>query len=366
MNPSVDYIKASDGAGNASLMTVTNVRSPGATTLQVNTVANAPVKFFASMGTPHTFTDPVTGETITMISEATAIDFAGYIDGSNVEIEEIAAGYTDNGSEVGDIVIIRPTTQWADNLGDVVKDHDNTLPLFPAQFNDFLEPTGGVWSQTSGLTGAMTAGNIWYDGVRYPISAIASKLFTASKDTYIDINPVTDTATYIEVANDGTVPALTADSVRVARVITDGSGITFVLQTPYTSPIALDDVAKEASSSSDINKTNTTWSTGATVLVAVTVRTKIQVMIITSASSTSDTEYNIRAAIDGVGTGQAPSGAVNASGGSRYIQRVFTKIITLEPGLHTIQAQVAGSAGTLSFPSGRIQLTTSLASMPGA
>ena len=113
---SLAYIPGSDGAANASLMTVTNVRSAGATTIQVNTVANAPTKFYASMGTPNTFTDPVTGETITVISEATAVDFAGIIDGSNVEIVEIAPGYTDGGSEVGDIIIIRPVTEWANNL----------------------------------------------------------------------------------------------------------------------------------------------------------------------------------------------------------------------------------------------------------
>lgn len=118
---SLAYIPASDGAANASLMTVTNVRSGGATTIQVNTVANVPAKFYASYGTPHTFTDPVTGETITVISEATAVDFAGRVDGSNIEIDEIAPGYTDNGNEVGDIIVIRPVTEWANNLHNVIK-----------------------------------------------------------------------------------------------------------------------------------------------------------------------------------------------------------------------------------------------------
>lgn len=107
-------------------MTVQSVRSPGATTILVNTVANVSDKFIGTMGTPHTFTDPVTGETITQISEATAVDFYGHIDGSNVEIDDIAEGYTDLGSEVGDIIIIRPTTSW----GDLVA--------------EFLAPTGAV------------------------------------------------------------------------------------------------------------------------------------------------------------------------------------------------------------------------------
>lgn len=120
MQPSINRIKASDGTGNASVATVQAVRSAGATTIQVDTTQGIPTEFVGSMGTPHTFTDPVTGEEITIISEATAVDFSGHIDGSDLEIDDIAPGYTDGGSEVGDIVIIRPTTQWSDNLYRVV------------------------------------------------------------------------------------------------------------------------------------------------------------------------------------------------------------------------------------------------------
>ncbi len=119
---SIEIIKGSDGSGNANVMTVQNSRSPGASTIIVDTVLGVNGDGFAgSMGTPHTFTDPVTSETITVISEATCVDFTGHIDGSNVEIDDIAPGYTDLGSEVGDIVIIRPTTQYADNLAEVLE-----------------------------------------------------------------------------------------------------------------------------------------------------------------------------------------------------------------------------------------------------
>lgn len=118
---SIAKIRASDGTGNASVATVQSARSGGATTIIVDTVLGINAAgFMASMGTPHTFTDPVTGEEITVISEATAVDFEGHVDGSNLEIDAIAPGYTDNGSEVGDIVIIRPTTQWSDNVADVL------------------------------------------------------------------------------------------------------------------------------------------------------------------------------------------------------------------------------------------------------
>ena len=117
---SITSLKASDGTGNASVATVQSVRSSGATTLVVDTVQGINTKFHATMGTPHTFVDPVTSETITVISEATAVDFKGHVDGGNLEIDTIAPGFTDAGSAVNDIVIIKPTTQWADNVASVL------------------------------------------------------------------------------------------------------------------------------------------------------------------------------------------------------------------------------------------------------
>jgi len=117
---SINLIKASDGTGNASTATVQTVRNSGVTTIIVDTVNNIPATFMGSMGTPHTFVDPVTSEEITVISEATAVDFTGHVSGANLEIDSIAPGYTDLGSAVGDIIVIRPTTAWADNIATVL------------------------------------------------------------------------------------------------------------------------------------------------------------------------------------------------------------------------------------------------------
>jgi hypothetical protein len=128
--PSINLIKASDGTGNASTATVQTVRNSGVTTIIVDTVNNIPATFMGSMGTPHTFVDPVTSEEITVISEATAVDFTGHVSGANLEIDSIAPGYVDNGSAVGDIIVIRPTTAWANNLADTLAashDNDGTL-----------------------------------------------------------------------------------------------------------------------------------------------------------------------------------------------------------------------------------------------
>lgn len=118
---SIENIKGSDGTGNANVATVQSSRSGGASTIVVDTVQDInPAGFMGTMGTPHTFADPVTSEIITVISEATAVDFSGHVDGSNLEIDDIAPGYVDDGSSVGDIVIIRPTTQWANEVAEVL------------------------------------------------------------------------------------------------------------------------------------------------------------------------------------------------------------------------------------------------------
>lgn len=167
-SPSIKLIRASDGSGNASAATVQNTRSPGATTIQVDTVQGIPDNFYASMGTPHTFTDPVTGETITVISEASAVDFEGHVDGTNLEIDDIAAGYTDNGSAVGDIVIIRPVTSYANNIADVLDvshNDDGTPKAWPIieeawTFNAWNATTKiGVINVPTGATSRYREGN---------------------------------------------------------------------------------------------------------------------------------------------------------------------------------------------------------------
>lgn len=240
MNPSVSYIKASDGSGNASLMTITQVRTAPATTITVNTVTGAPTKFFATMGTPHTFNDPVTGETITVISEASAVDFAGHIDSGKVEIDAIADGQTDLGSKVGDIIVIRPNTPWADNLHDVIAEaHQDSGKLKTTSLDEFYKPSevtavpfvasGGVIAQTTGLTATFSNIVYYINGQRYSKTSVANKTFSASKDTYVDIG-IDGTVDYNEVANGAAAPAVAADHIRLALVVTNGSAITRIQQ----------------------------------------------------------------------------------------------------------------------------------------
>lgn len=225
-----DYLYASDGSGEAPRMTITGARSIGATTIPVDSVTNVPDRFIATSGT----LDPDTG----LLDPSTLLVFKGHVSGSDLEIDEFAPGYVDAANTVGQIVVIKPTTLWADLMADSVKANQK----FPAQFSDFVEPDGAVWTQSSGLNGDMTAGYIWFNGSRNAANAIAGQLFTASKDTYVDIDPVTGDPTYVEATNGAVEPAVTTDNVRVAKIVTDASGITDINQVPYVRPIDMNNM----------------------------------------------------------------------------------------------------------------------------
>lgn len=223
---SIKLIRGSDGSGNASAATVQIIRSAGATILHVNTVTGIPTNFCATMGTPHTFVDPVTAETITVISEATAVDFEGHVDTGTLVIDTIAPGYTDAGSAVGDIVVIRPTTQYANNVADVlaVSHNDDGTPSatsMPKVF-DHIE-SGCVLTGTgygTNLGWSLSSGFVWINNQRYSVAA-ATGVVSANSDTYFDIlAPATGTvATLVNtggniVANNAASPALAANSIR--------------------------------------------------------------------------------------------------------------------------------------------------------
>lgn len=90
--------------------------------------------------------------------------------------------------------------------------------------------TGCVWSSVSGLAGTMTSGTIYVNGYRVIVTAIGSETFPASNDTYVDIDYLGN-VTYQSTSNGGSAPALTANALRVAKVITGSSTVSSVVQT---------------------------------------------------------------------------------------------------------------------------------------
>ena len=86
---------------------------------------------------------------------------------------------------------------------------------------------GCVWTADSpGSTrvASMTAGTVVINGIPISVGVVTSRTFTASKDTYVDIDS-TGTISYTEVANNVISPALAANSIRLAIVVTGASNI---------------------------------------------------------------------------------------------------------------------------------------------
>lgn len=108
----IRLIRASNGNGEAVRGSVTSQRSPGATTLMVDSIINWPAYFIATTGVR--LADGT-------LDPSTALVFEGRISGSHIEIDSIAPGYTDDGNSVGDVVLVKPTTRWADMVAEVLE-----------------------------------------------------------------------------------------------------------------------------------------------------------------------------------------------------------------------------------------------------
>jgi hypothetical protein len=89
-----------------------------------------------------------------------------------------------------------------------------------------LDPASG-WTAAQ-LTATITAGIAYIGGRRVITSSIPNHAFTASKDTYVDVDG-NGTFYYTEAANAGASPTLTSGRMRIAMVKTDANKITSYL-----------------------------------------------------------------------------------------------------------------------------------------
>jgi len=123
------------------------------------------------------------------------------------------------------------------NAGSLVAGAFNSSINPNTLLHDIISPfvqSGCIWAATTGLVATMTGGTI-YVGTssamyRVIVNGIGSHTFTASQDTYIDID-YNGNVYYQGVANGASAPALTANALRVAKVITGASAVTSVVQT---------------------------------------------------------------------------------------------------------------------------------------
>lgn len=248
------YLKVGDGSGDASLMHIDANRSIGATTLSVDTISGVPAKFVGTTGNllPSGLIDPSTKK-----------DFYGHTSGSDLIIDGFLPGSTDTGNTEGQVVIIKPNTHWANmaaqfimnatgngtpedvTFDDVsatsvssatvattgnITEKGNTLTQMRKDMTPDFFVSGGIWTGDAyGSTRAasMTALVCYINGQRGTISAVTARVFTASKDTYIDVlnSSGVFSLVYTEVSNNAASPALAANSLRLGVVVTGASNI---------------------------------------------------------------------------------------------------------------------------------------------
>jgi len=129
----------------------------------------------------------------------------------------------------GSTVIMASVDEYFEGLA------DGTLSTDPARsilIRDHIV-SGGVVAQSAGLVGTFSNIVFYLNAQRYSGTSIANKTYTASKDTYVDVTAIsggTVSVTYSEVTNGAAAPALAANYIRVAKVVTNGSAITSVVQ----------------------------------------------------------------------------------------------------------------------------------------
>lgn len=129
----------------------------------------------------------------------------------------------------GSTVIMASVDEYFKGLADGTLSTD---PLRTALASNFVV-SGGVVAQSAGLIGTFSNIVFYLNGQRYSGSTIANKTYTASKDTYVDVTAASGgavTVAYNEVANGAASPALSANYIRVAKVVTSGAAITSVVQ----------------------------------------------------------------------------------------------------------------------------------------
>jgi hypothetical protein len=119
-------------------MTVTIARVIGSTTFKVDTVANLNSNYIGTAGTvlPDGTLDPATTQV-----------FFGHVSGADLVIDSFAPGYTDKGNAQGDVVLVKPTTAWADNIADILTNAlngDGKLKIVYSSTQPAPDPDGNI------------------------------------------------------------------------------------------------------------------------------------------------------------------------------------------------------------------------------
>jgi microcystin-dependent protein len=125
MFPDYTALSASNGSGEPVRATVLSAREIGSADIDVNAITNYPTgTFIATTGTL---------QANGTLNPATVQVFYGTATDDTVTIVGFAEGYTDLGNAENDIVVIKPTTEWANTMAEAV-----------ASFASAGVPSGGL------------------------------------------------------------------------------------------------------------------------------------------------------------------------------------------------------------------------------
>ncbi len=188
-----DFLSVSNGSGDAALMTVQTDRLTGSTTLDVDVLTNVPSKFFATYGTvgPDGY-----------ITSATKRDFRGHTSGADIIIDAFEAGSVDAGNTAGQIVIIKPSTPWANRVADWIKNASGNGTPEPGTFAALT--AAAITAVSAAISGALTVGgnaditgNLTVTGTSrvVPVSVASGATITPSAQIY-DVTALAVTAAF--------------------------------------------------------------------------------------------------------------------------------------------------------------------------
>lgn len=220
----IQLIRGSNGNGPAVRPVVTAARSSGSLTIKVNSTTNLPPRFIGTWG-------KLNQETGKLVSNSIR-DFYGAVNGADIDLVQMASGFADDGNEAGDVIVIKPNTDWTHNLADIIQKHDDdlqgTITARDELFADsVVRGTGGI-TTVSGREASISNITYYMSGIRLTKTGIPNKTFTATKDTYCYIDTL-GAVSYVEVANNAAAPTTPANSIPFAKVTTNASAITSVV-----------------------------------------------------------------------------------------------------------------------------------------
>lgn len=231
-----EHLPASNGSGDPALMHVQTQRLVGSTTIDVDSVTNVPAKFIGTYG--------VLGPD-NLITAASKRDFFGHVSGADLVIDSFLPGSTDNGNEIGDVVIIKPNTGWANLIAAFIKNATGFGTPEDVTFNDVvaaaLTIASAILSGDLEVGGNATIdGNLILNGTSRPASASVASAATITPSAQVyDVTALAVTAAVAVpsfAAQNGMSVLIRIKDNGTARALSFASGYTNVsgLDTPTT------------------------------------------------------------------------------------------------------------------------------------